>query len=130
MSDLSAIGSDEWIQAFGQAFDGVGLAEVDVSISHAVEKTPAGKVSWTERWKGGKLESVALGADKAADIAFTTKWSDFLTYVSGDRTPSVMFMQGRLKMTGDMRMLLAILPSMDRDGFVSGLARLGAATDR
>ena len=50
MSALSAIGSDEWIQAFGQAFDGVGLAEVDVSISHAVEKTPAGKVSWTERW--------------------------------------------------------------------------------
>lgn len=126
---MAAIGSEEWFEHLEGALAEVELGDLTIEMSHVVEKTPEGKVSWTELWSDGRLEALQTKASKSAAVAFTTKWPDFCIHVSGQRTPSAMFMQGRLKVSGDMKAFLALLPIMDRESYRSALTQIGDATD-
>ncbi|MGH9115451.1 MAG: SCP2 sterol-binding domain-containing protein [Acidimicrobiales bacterium] len=52
-----------------------------------------------------------IGAGPEADLALSISAADALTVVAGEVEPSVAFMRGRLKATGDGALLLAFLAS-------------------
>ncbi len=127
---MTAIGSQDWFDVLRGALASVALGDATAQIGYAVEKTPEGKIAWTENWVEGRLGELATGAPKQADISFTLKWADFLVFVEAERSPSALFMQGRLKMSGDMQSLLSLLPHMDGGAFRAALAQIGLCTDR
>ncbi|MCP3939093.1 MAG: SCP2 sterol-binding domain-containing protein [Actinomycetia bacterium] len=127
---MTAIGSVEWFDSVRGALGSIELGNETAQISYAVEKTPEGKVTWTENWVAGTLDELTTGASKQANVAFTLKWPDFLVFASAERSPSALFMQGRLKMSGDMQSLLGLLPHMDGEAYRGALAQIGSSTDR
>jgi len=126
---MAVIGSDEWIEQAGHAAAARSVDGLSVTISTAIEKSPAGKVAWTETFDGADV-TVEAGATKGADVVLTAKFVDFVRLLDGEVTAAAHFMQGRLKMSGDMSKWLEMLPLWDSDVATAARKSLGEATDR
>lgn len=99
-----------------RAFDNPSAADlapfsVSFEIASAPEKQPGATVSYD-----GEL-TYADGVDKAADIVVTVAWKDLVAIVSGSLSPSVAYMQGRLKSAGNMELWLLLLKASTTSGF-------------
>ncbi len=126
---MAVIGSDEWIEQAAHAAAARSVAGLSVTVSTAIEKSPAGKVAWTETFAGSDV-TVETGATKGADVVLTAKFVDFVRLLDGEVTAAAHFMQGRLKMSGDMSKWLEMLPLWDSDVATAARKSLGEATDR
>jgi hypothetical protein len=126
---MSVLGSPQWFDDYAEAFATCSLDGADWGVSYVIEKSPVGKLAWTERWVDGSMQSVEAGAAKDATVAFTLKWSDFEMFMAAASSPAVLFMQGRLKMSGDMAVLFEIVASLGGDDFVVARAGLLAALE-
>lgn len=128
---MAEIASDEWLEALVKASAATPPTPGVVgSVSFTVENSPAGKVGWTETIEDGITVGAAAPASKGADIALIAKFPELVEMLDGASNPAVMFMQGRLKLTGDMGMFMSMLPAMMSDAAASGRAELAKATDR
>jgi predicted lipid carrier protein YhbT len=84
-------------------------------VQHIVTGTPDGEVRYVHTVVDGRTSALAFGADDDADVTFTNTYADALALAQGDLDPSVLFMQGRTKMAGDMGKVLALM-SVTRSG--------------
>lgn len=125
---MAAIGSDEWLTLLVGAAVPVD-AEVTGKVSVTIERSPSGKVGWTELYDSGVLVATTAPAEKGADIALIAKFDEFVAMLEGASDPAVLFMQGRLKLTGDMGMFMKMLPGLLTDDAAAGRAELASATD-
>jgi putative sterol carrier protein len=125
------IASEEWLQELVRAGGSTPATPgVSGAVSFTVENSPAGKVGWTETIEDGVVVAAAAPASKGADIALIAKFPELVEMLEGGSNPAVMFMQGRLKLTGDMGMFMKMLPAMLTTEAASGRALLAAETDR
>jgi len=125
---VAAIGSDPWLAclvANAVPLDG----DVTGRVSVTIENSPSGKIGWTEHYEAGVLVEASAPAEKGADIALIAKFDEFVSMLGGASDPSVLFMQGRLKLTGDMGMFMKMLPGLLTDAASAGRVKLAAATD-
>jgi hypothetical protein len=89
----------------------------------AVALAPRREVAFHWRYEGGKVVDggaggdVGVGADGAAGVGLTLAAADATELLSGQVEPSVSFMRGRLKASGDGVLLLAFLSSTTDGGF-------------
>ena len=128
---MAEIASDEWLAALvTTSAETPQTPGVSGSVSFTVENSPVGKIGWTETIEDGVTVSAAVPASKGADIALIAKFGELVDMFEGGSNPAVMFMQGRLKLTGDMGMFMTMLPAMMSDAAAAGRAELAAATDR
>ena len=103
--------SDRWFER--QRTLGADLPErpgATARVQHVVTGTPDGEVRYVVTIVDGRTTDVLVGADDTADVTFTNTHADALALVQGDLDPSVLFMQGRTKMAGDMGKVLALMP--------------------
>ena len=77
-------------------------------------------------YSGGRLVSVVDGGEDAADVSLTLTPGDADAMVRGELDPSVAFMRGQMKMSGDFGVLLQVLPHMRGDPFTEVRASLSA----
>ncbi len=126
---MAMIGSDEWMVGLQSVVAVSAVADLSATVSVTIEQTPAGKVAWTEHYDGG-TGSVSPGAAKGADVVLEAKFGDFISLLDGEVSAAALFMQGRLKMSGDMVSWLLLLPVLDTDRVLSARERLAALTDR
>lgn len=68
-------------------------------------------------YSGGKPAAGTAGVDAQADLVLLLASDDALDVVRGDVEPSVSFMRGRLKASGDGALLLGFLKSTTDAGF-------------
>ena len=128
---MAEIASDEWLAALVRTSAATPETPgVAGSVSFTVENSPAGKVGWTEAIENGVTVSASAPASKGADIALIAKFQELVAMLEGGSNPAVMFMQGRLKLTGDLGMFMTMLPAMMSEEAATGRAELAAATDR
>lgn len=106
--------SDEWIEAadtalaaaWASAGDDAGDRGGSTTIGYTVTGTPAGKATY-HLFVGDDGAGLVAGA--AAGDADTTMELDYDTAVQiakGETSPQVAFMQGRLKLGGDVTLLI------------------------
>jgi len=125
---MAAIGSDDWLDSL--VSNAVSLsAEVTGKVSVTIEKSPSGKIGWTETYDQGELVDASAPAVKGVDIALIAQFGEFVSMLEGASDPAVMFMQGRLKLTGDMAMFMKMLPGLLSEQAAAGRVRLGSVTD-
>src|SRR5579884_1915785 len=67
---------------------------------------PAGEVKLHLAVHDGRLVSASLGSDPSAELTLTATWDDARDILSGELDLNAAFMQGRVKVAGDMSKLL------------------------
>ena len=102
-----------WAERAVATFPGGGE---DVIVGLSLLTGPDGDEHSTWRYQGGRLE---VSEGLAPDVAVTLQisYSDAAAVLSGDAEPAVLFMQGKLKSTGDNGVLLRLLEAASADAF-------------
>jgi len=71
---------------------------------------PNGDVRYYWVVESGKLTEATLGDDVDAEFTLSMTWDDSVRIQKGDLDPNAAFMQGRIKVTGNMGKLMGLLP--------------------
>ncbi len=90
----------------------VGLAappSLEGTLRVDVTGAPDGDRTAHARFGGGRLTDVGPGAGEGPDATVTLTFEDARAVLGGDLDPSVAFMQGRMKVAGDMGLVLDVL---------------------
>jgi predicted lipid carrier protein YhbT len=98
------------------------------TVQHVVSGGPDGEVRWVERIVDGRLTEVTLGDDPDADVTLTETYADAVQIARGELDANAAFMQGRVKVVGDMGKVMALMPLTDSDEYRTALAALAART--
>lgn len=83
----------------------------------AIATAPRKEVSFHWRYAGGSVVDGGPGPVPEPTLSLTLGAADAPDVLSGRVEPSVAFMRGRLKASGDGSLLLAFLSSTATDGF-------------
>jgi predicted lipid carrier protein YhbT len=121
--------SEEWFELVRSL--GAQLPErtgATARVQHVVTGGPDGEVRYLHTVVDGRTTGLDVGGDDAADVTFTNTYADAQSLARGELDPSVLFMQGRTKMAGDMGKVLALMPVVRSEEQRSLLASVAKQT--
>ena len=79
-------------------------------MQYEVTGGPAGDVKYYWVLEDGHVRESALGVLADAEVTLTTQWSDAVAIQKGELDANAAFMQGKVKVAGNMGKVLALLP--------------------
>jgi len=79
-------------------------------MQYVVTGAPEGDVKYYWVLENGKILESKLGEDGSADFTITTTYEDSKKIQEGELDANAAFMQGRMKVTGNMGKLMALMP--------------------
>lgn len=79
--------------------------DVEATVEQVVIGGPEGDVRWSVRLAGGRAQ-VVVGEAPDADVSLTADWPTALALSNGDLAVSDAFLAGRLRLRGDVQVLL------------------------
>jgi putative sterol carrier protein len=79
-------------------------------MQYVVTDGPEGDVHFFTTIENGKITANKLGDDPEAEFTMTVKYDDFAKTSKGELDANAAFMQGRLKVTGNMGKLMTLMP--------------------
>ena len=103
--------SEEWFDEVNRAAAASerlrsDAAGVRLVIQQVVTGGPGGDdIRWLVRVQNGVV-TVAPGDDPAADVTMTEEWDTAVRVASGDLSPAAAFMTGRIRVSGNVGVLL------------------------
>lgn len=119
--------SDEWMEQAAAALAGADVdPDAELCVQYEVSGGGDGKRHYTLEASGGTVRLVP-GRSTSAPVSFALDYDTAVAVANGELSAQVAFMQGRLKLGGDVRVLIdgaATLAAVD-----ATLADLRAATE-
>src|SRR5688500_7437503 len=97
-------------------------------LQHVVTGTPDGEVRYVQNVVDGRLRELTLGDDPDADLTLIQTYADARLVAEGTVDAHVAFMQGRLKVVGSTRTVMALMPLLDSDEYRATVAEVARAT--
>jgi len=79
-------------------------------IQYVVTGGPEGDIKYYWVLENGKLIESRLGEIDDADFTLTLSYADSVAIQKGELDPNAAFMQGRMKVTGNMGKLMQLMP--------------------
>lgn len=118
---------EDWVDAsVGDDQDPPPFGTLSATMVVAVTAQAAGDVRYVQVLEGGRVASAHLGDDKGADVTWTITLDDARLVLQGELSPSVAFMQGRLKTAGNPGLVLDVLAATAAPPFHAYRERLGS----
>lgn len=122
--------SEEWLEqaAAALAADALfaeAIADAELSILYEVSASPTGKTVYCIRMDHGTT-SLVLGPAKDAQVSFGMDYDTAVSIAQGEVSAQAAFMQGRIKLGGDVTVLIRQHAALD--GFSDALAALRETT--
>jgi putative sterol carrier protein len=116
--------SEEWFDEVNRAAADsdqlqTDTASVELTIQQVVTDTPDGDVRYAVRVRRGRVE-VVRGDDPGADVTITEDWDTARAVAAGDLSAPTAFMTGRIRVGGNVAVLL------DAQGSLQGLDQVFA----
>ena len=90
---------------------------------------PDGDVAFYTVIDNGKILENALGEDPQAEFTMTVTHDDFTKTSKGELDANAAFMQGRLKVTGNMGKLMALMPLTQSPEYKAIAEKVNAETE-
>ena len=82
-------------------------ARMQYVVTNAPER---GDIKYYWVLENGKLQESSLGEMPDAEVTLTLTYADAVKQQTGELDPNTAFMQGRVKVTGNMAKLMSLLP--------------------
>jgi putative sterol carrier protein len=79
-------------------------------MQYVVTGAPEGDVKYFTVIDNGKIVENTLGSDDQAEFTLTTTYDDSVKILKGELDANAAFMQGRMKVTGNMGKLMSLMP--------------------
>jgi len=104
--------TQEWHDEFKRMSNDTQPARpgVNARMQQVVTASPGGDIKYYWVIEDGKLVQSSLGELADAEFAMTMSWDDSVSVQKGDMDPNAAFMQGKMKVSGNMAKLLSLLP--------------------
>lgn len=131
---MAAYLGDEWLALRAEVeADLPRLDGASARLQHVVAGVPGvagkGEVKYALVVADGVVVEAVPGVDAEADATLTTTYPDAVAILRGELDPNAAFMQGRVKVVGDMARLLPLLPLERTPERVAARAALAERTD-
>lgn len=123
--------SDEWLELASSALAEdealrTAAADLDLTIQYEVTGAPGGKRAYAIRFDHG-VAGIEPGAHADAPVSFTLDYDTAASIAKGELSAQAAFMQGRLKLGGDVGVLIRQHAAFD--GLGDALGPLRATTE-
>jgi putative sterol carrier protein len=90
---------------------------------------PEGDVAYYQVLDNGKILESTLGEDPSADFTITSTYEDSVKIQKGELDANAAFMQGRMKVTGNMGKLMSLMPLTQSPEYKAIQAKIAEQTD-
>jgi len=103
--------SQEWLdlqKELGQEFP--ERPGATARMQYVVTGSPDGDVKYYTVIENGKIRENNLGEDPQAEFTLTTAYDDSVKVLKGELDANAAFMQGKMKVTGNMGKLMSLMP--------------------
>ena len=122
--------SDEWFdETRVLAADLPERPGLSARMQYEITGGPDGDVHYYWVLQDGHLLQSAIGDIEDPDVACTTIWADAVAIQKGDLDPNVAFMQGRMKVSGSMGIMMSLLPVANTPGYLELRRKIAGITD-
>ncbi len=98
-------------------------------MNHVVTGAPAGDIAYFWIVENGRLLESRLGALDDAEVTLTATWEDSVSIARGELDTNAAFMQGKVKVVGNMAKLMALLPLTNAPEYRALQERIRAITE-
>ena len=112
MAEQVALLTQDWLDVQRQATEQLPERPgASATVEYRVSGAPDGEVVFHTVLEDGRITWNALGAPPAeADFTVLVPYADYLDIVRGELDQNVGFMQGRVKVTGNIGRMLSVMP--------------------
>jgi alkyl sulfatase BDS1-like metallo-beta-lactamase superfamily hydrolase len=122
--------AQEWLDLHRKAAEDLPAAPgVSATVDYVVNGAPEGNVFYRTTFEDGRMVEAELGRSTDADLTFTLTYEGAQRLARGDLETGAAFMQGGLKVEGDMAKLLPLLELMHRPDYRAMVGRLADQTE-
>ena len=103
--------TQEWLDEFQTiAYECLEPSDTEVNVQHVATAGPEGDVEYYWIVKGGKITEARLGRVDDADFTITQAYENAVQIQKGELAANTAFMTGKMKVTGNMGRLMALMP--------------------
>ena len=103
--------SQEWMDtAKSLAQDFPETPGASVRMQQVVTGGPDGDIAYYTVIENGKTVEQTLGEDPNAEVTLTNSYDDAVKIMKGELDANAAFMQGKVKVTGNMAKMMSLMP--------------------
>jgi putative sterol carrier protein len=122
--------SDEWMSmAKDKAQEFPEKPGASARMQYVVTGGPDGDIKYYTVIENGNTQEQTLGEDPEAEITLTTSYEDSVKVAKGELDANAAFMQGRVKVTGNMGKLMSLMPLTQSPEYKSIKEKIRAETE-
>ena len=127
---MSKFLSQEWLdETRALAADQPERPGASAKMQYVVTGSPGGDVSYYWVLENGKLLESKVGTLDDAEVTLTQSYEDAVKVQKGELDANAAFMQGRVKVTGNMAKLMALLPLTNAPEYKGLQEKIKAVTE-
>lgn len=98
-------------------------------MQYVVTGTPEGDVKYFTVIDNGVMQENTLGTDASAEFTLSTTYDDSVKILNGELDANAAFMQGRMKVSGNMGKLMSLMPLTQSAEYKAIQAQVAAQTE-